>query len=116
MPVLIPCRTDLDDYVMQIVLDSVTYALRFRWNTRESAWYMDVSTDTEEPLRNGLKVIINQPIGSRVVDERFPPGRFVAFDTTNSDIAPGETDLGDRVQLLYYSEEETLETITELEG
>lgn len=114
MPVVIPCDTELTDYTMQVVLDSTTYTLRFRWNVRESSWYMDVMTETKEPLRNGLKITVGVPIGFRVVDARFPQGRFFAKDTTHTNVSPGETELGDRVVLLYYSEAETLETIEEL--
>jgi hypothetical protein len=95
----IPCRPDLTFYQMQVVLDGVTYTLVFRWNDRESSWYMDILSENEDPIVTSIKVVIGTYLGWR--SRLGPPGRFLTFDTTNLDKAPDQADLGDRVQLYY---------------
>ena len=103
MPVIIPCRPDLTHYDMQIVLDNVTYTLEFQWNFRESSWYLSVKTETGEDIQTNIKVVVEWALGARSVDSRWPPGKLIAIDTTNTSTNPGIADLGDRVDLLYYS-------------
>jgi hypothetical protein len=113
MPVVIPLRVDFPEYDLQVVLDDVTYSLSFRWNGREEAWYMDVRTELEVDIWNGIKIVVGPKLGKRCVDVRFPPGALVAVDTTGSDVGPGLEDLGGRVQLLYYNEVELAEAVAE---
>jgi hypothetical protein len=101
--IIIPCRTDLAHYEMSIPLDGTTFGLEFRWNTREGVWYFDVKTEAGDIVEAGIKVVLDWPLMSRCVDPRRPPGRFLASDTTQRDLAPGLTDLGDRVRLYYVS-------------
>lgn len=104
MSVTIPCRPDLTHYDMQVVLDEISYTLEFRWNTREQAWYMSLGTEAGDPIRSSIKIVVGFPIGGRLLNG--PPGRFLAFDTTNFDRNPGIKDLGDRVMFIYFTQDE----------
>lgn len=103
MAVILPCRTDINHYDMQVVLDGVAYTLEFHWSYREESWFLDVKTEAGDPIYVGQKVVIDWGLGrGRCRDPRFPPGLIIAVDSTSRDENPGLNDLGGRVQLLYY--------------
>jgi hypothetical protein len=87
---------------MQVVLDGSTFTLEFRWNTREQAWYLNVSDEAGVLIRGSVKVVVNWPLAARVVNPKKWPGRLVAQDTTGLQTNPGIADLGDRVALIYF--------------
>jgi len=103
MAFVLPLRTDVPDYEFQTVLDGTTYTLGLRWNGREAAWYLDISTEDGDPISLGSKVVLNYPLAARCVDLRRPPGALIAFDTSGEDKAPGINELGARVVLIYHN-------------
>lgn len=112
MPLLIPLRNDLPYFDLQVTLESVTYLLEFRWNTRERSWYMSMSTDDGTYIITSLKFVIDHPLGCRSQNPLKPPGIFLAEDTSGARIDAGynedtqKSDLGDRVILLYFESTE----------
>lgn len=91
---------------LQAVLDGVTYTLQFRWNVRLEAWFMDILDEQGVTmLLAGLRLVANWPLGAYNTG-RQPPGAFVAFDTSGEGLDPGLDDLGDRVQLKYFTAED----------
>lgn len=110
----IPLDPTLTHYDLQISLDGVNYTLEFRWNTRESKWYMDVRTEEGDPIYVGLALVVDHPLGKRCRDTRFPSGVLVAVDTSSARQDPGIADLGDRVKLLYYEASELPVDVTGL--
>lgn len=108
MAVTLPLRSDLPHFDVQVTLDELTYTLEFRWNGRDSAWYMDVRDENGEPIQNGVKVVVDMPLGKRTRNQDFPKGYFFAVDSSGEQLDPGLEDLGDRVQI-YYFEESDLE-------
>lgn len=113
MPVVIPLRSDLPHFDLQVVLSDTVYTLEFKWNQREGAWYMDVRTEDGEPIVSGVKVVVDFPLARRSQDPRRPAGALVAIDTTERQRDPRWDaelqvgDLGDRVQLLYFEPDES---------
>jgi hypothetical protein len=97
----IPLRPDLTHYDQKIVLDGIECTLEFRWNTRESAWYMHIKTAVGDDIIDSIKVVVSWPLGARSTDTRRPPGFFIATDTSGAQLDPGIADLGDRVSLYY---------------
>jgi len=103
MSLQIPTRSDLKHYTLQVTLEEVTYTLEFRWNVRLAAWFMDVQDlNGTTTLIAGLRLVANWPLAAYKTGRR-PPGAFVAIDTSGKGIDPGADDLGDRVQLRYFS-------------
>lgn len=101
MALVIPCRTDLTHYDMDVVLDGATFNLEFRWNTREQSWYVSLRAEDLTPLWLGKKVALGALIGARSRAAGRPPGFFVARDTSNSGAPPGQKELGSRVEFAY---------------
>jgi hypothetical protein len=104
----IPLRADFPCYEFQPELDGVTYTLRVRWNSRESAWYMNISTEDGQIIAAGVKLMLGLPLGSRVrpIDARMPQGLFFLLDTSGQTAEADEADLGGRVKLFYLLEDE----------
>lgn len=108
---LIPTRTDLTNYELTVELDRVDYDLRFLWNDRDETWYLtitetqttniDADTGEKVPLLAGVPILIGVPLLRVLRGLVRPSGELMAFDTTNEGRAPGLTELGARVQLLY---------------
>lgn len=81
------------------------YQFRARWNTRESAWYLDIAQDDGTAIRHGMKAVLNAALGRRSTDAAFPPGLIFAQDTSGADVEAGLDDFGldARVQLVFYT-------------
>lgn len=96
--------TTSDPFYSQTVnLEGVDYLFEFRWNQRESSWYLAIY-QSDETLLCSVKVVTNWDLLRRFTDPRLPPGPLFAKanplgDTTN----PGLTDFGPglRVELKY---------------
>lgn len=117
MSLRIPTSTTFPLYSQTTTLDGVDYVLRFLWNQREGSWFFSLLDADEDPIVEGLKVVVNLPLLRLVTDERKPPGVLLAVDTTAPEVDraagekvlaldPGLEDLGERVLLLYFSEAE----------
>jgi hypothetical protein len=111
MPVIIPTRTDLASYAFSIELEAVVYRFRFQFNERDQSWFFDLLTEDGVPIRQGLKVVTNFPLLLRIASDQAPPGQLYAIDTTGEDLRAGLEDLGDQVQLVYFSEDELPEDL-----
>lgn len=106
MPVVIPNRTDVPKYTLEVALDNVTFRLGFHWNDRAGAWFMSIADVNGTPLLSGRRVVVGFPLISRFRDPRLPAGDFNAVDTSGQKLEAGPNDLGDRVRLLYFSRSE----------
>lgn len=106
----VPVSQDLVDYTERVELDGETYELRFRWNHRAEAWFLDIKDDAGAALVLGRRCVV----GGRIIGQHkhvagIMPGELTAFDTTNRSVDPALTDFGARVLLLYFDEAETYE-------
>jgi hypothetical protein len=106
LSLIIPTRSDVFFYDLQVNLEDVTYTLQFRWNVRLGAWFMSIFDEQgTTPILVGLRLVADWPLGAYNTG-RNPPGVFVAHDTSSQGIDPGVDDLGSRVQLVYFSSTE----------
>jgi hypothetical protein len=106
MPIEIPTRSDLLFYDLQHDLDGSTYTLELRWNVRGQAWFMKVlDAEGVNILQGDIKLVANFPLGAYTTG-RSPPGVFMLIDTSGNEEEAGETDLGSRHKLLYWTEAE----------
>lgn len=104
--VVIPTRSDSPSFVETVSIGDTTYRLAFSWNEREGFWYMDISTDDDDPILLGLKLVANWELMRRFADERLPDGQILVLDQSGRDEDPGRNDLGDRVILVFATNDE----------
>lgn len=85
-------------------LDGVDYKLRFKFNTRDSRWYMDIYAKDDSAIVLGTKIVCLYPLLNSGLSNRLPPGFFYAGSGTIDNSPPGVNDLGigRRCQLYYY--------------
>lgn len=110
MPIVIPIPlvdgSPLPYFDMVASLENTNYVLEFRWNTRGSAWYLNVYDESGTTLLlAGLKLVANWPLAAYTT-ARQPPGLLIVVDSSGTDTDPTLTDFGTRVILLYYTASE----------
>lgn len=99
--------TDARAWSQLTTLDGRVYLLEFEWSSRAAHWFISLSTSEGDPIATGVKVVADWPLFRLASwDDRAPPGAVVALDTSGESRDPGFADLGDRVVLVYYDEEE----------
>jgi hypothetical protein len=93
--------TDLEwDQISEI--DGREYVLRFYWNARAQAWYMDISDQDGSAILNGQRLVVGIAIGPQLVgDARMWPGIMACVAQSQDTSDPGQFDLGGRVLLVY---------------
>lgn len=106
MSVQIPLDSATPNYRMGITLDDVPYIFDVRWNERDSSWYFDLLDVNEDPIRLGIKLVLGSPLGWRCTDDRFPKGILMAEDLSHAGREATIDDLGTRVVVYYFSEDE----------
>lgn len=101
---VIPCQSDLPHFTFQCELDGITFEFEFRWNERSSDWFMILRDVDGNVLLGEQRVASNWALASRKrYDPAMPSGSLMCFDTSGQNLDPGLEDLGQRVQILYYS-------------
>ncbi len=100
----IPIDGNLEVQVFEISLDSVLYNLRFVWSIRETSWFMDIISNQNIILLQGIKIEVDWMPVFRYKIAGLPPGNFIVVDTSGLGISITEmTDFGtdNRVKLVY---------------
>ena len=98
---IIPCDAALPYWDQTTTLDGISYLLQFRYNTRESVYYLSISSADGR---------IDYALGIKLVQSTFllrpfptPPGEMMVVAATLDDSPPRLGDLADgaRCTLLY---------------
>lgn len=106
MAVIVPFEPSIPNYRFSTTLLSQTYVFDVRWNARDDAWYFDILDSANSPILHGVKIVLGALLGGRCVDPRFPAGRFMACDMTDSGTEAKYDDLGVRVLIYFMSYDE----------
>lgn len=109
MTIIPTFQQESPQWVQEVSLGGSIFSLRFRWNTRQQSWFMDVRKEDRTPILSGLRLIP----GTLLLDRHkwkpeLPDGDLVLIDQKNNP-AEGELsydNLGRRYILTYLSEEE----------
>jgi hypothetical protein len=87
---------------------NVQFGFRARWNSRDSAWYMDISDDTGTTIASGIKIVLGAYLGRQFEHALFRDGVIVAVDLSGKGIDAGIDDLGTRVQVMQLTTADVL--------
>lgn len=99
--IVLPFVPSVPFYRFATVINDQNYNLDVKWNARDSAWYFDISTETDTVIRRGIKVVLGAYLGRVSTDPLFENGAIVALDTSGAQRDAGLDDIGTRVQVLY---------------
>jgi hypothetical protein len=104
---LIPTPTDgYPDWTARVSLDGSTYDIRWQWNERDGAWVFSIA-DRDGPLLSGVRVALNVDLLARCpMSSRRPPGPIYVVDPSKGRDEPTQSDLGQRVKVVYVPEAE----------
>ena len=101
----LPTRQDLANYELEVDMDEVTFRLRFKFNSRDEAWYMTVLSANGEILRAGIKVISEWLLLRLWQDFNVrPAGEIITINLATEVTKPGLEELGANTPLLYEGE------------
>jgi len=106
MPQQIPFTSDEPFYEFSTTLDGERFYFNVRWNDRDGAWYFDLADEEQVVIRHGIKIILGLALGMRTVSNRWPNGHMIAFDTSQQGVDATIDDLGTRVIVVFYTNEE----------
>lgn len=95
-------------YEFDIELAGEVWHLKFSWNAREEAWYMDIQTQNQVDIISGIKMVINYPLLNQYIAYNLPEGNFILWDLEQNPSTGGVTfdNFGKRYQLIFLSNEE----------
>lgn len=94
---------DSDDpfFDLSVELSGKLYIIEISWNVENEFWTISLFTSDKEPIFLGRKIVINYNLFSYCSHPLLPPGRLFALDTSFTNTECGESDLGNRVILVY---------------
>jgi hypothetical protein len=104
MAALLPITAQGAQFSVVTELDSVAYSFDFRWNHRDSGWYLTLGDAEGTPLAHGIRVVLGPDLLAMFPGrEGFPAGVLVAVDSSGQELEAAQDDLGSRVKLYYLS-------------
>lgn len=99
----LPIAEDSIDFEQFTELDGREFIMRFRYQSKDDAWYLDISDHDETPLVMGLKIVLGVLLlRPYQADVRLPPGDLFALAPSGGG-DPGAGALGSRVLVVYES-------------
>ena len=108
MAVIIPTDTNSATYIFSVELQLIVFGFRFQFNDRDQSWFFDILTAEGDPIRQGVKVVTNFPLLSRIARLDRPPGDIFAIDLTGEDRRAELGELGpeQQIQFIYFEPSE----------
>lgn len=99
--IVVPTTSSHASYRQVVALGSRLFRLTFRWNGRDSAWYVAVETEAGVALTQGRALRLDWPMLRQLVGELLPTGDLFALDVDGTRVEPGRGDLAGRVPVLF---------------
>ena len=108
MPLTVPIASLNAKNSQTVQLDDVVFRLTFVFNTRCLAWDITIGEQDGTDIVAGIKLVPQIDLLFRHKDERLPTGRLFAVDVEQGDdaIRIEKSELGTKLQLLYFTEAE----------
>lgn len=97
----IPVRNESPSYFFSIILEQKLYVLKFRFNTRQNLWSMDICNEKKEPIFAGIPLLVNLFLTQNLVSNLSPPGSFLIVDEAGRKRNPDRFSLGVDHKLIY---------------
>ena len=95
----IPINPVRPSFTQETDLNGTTYVPLFRWNTREEAWYLTLSTLDGITIAASLKLVPGAALLRHIPETPRPPGELFV------DGVPTRDNLGTEARLIYIAPE-----------
>ena len=93
----IPFLLSETNYRMRVPLDDKVYMFAVRWNSRDSAHYVDIFQDDGDAVALGIKLVLGTNLAKRHLHPLFTRFVFGMMDSERSGVDAAFDDLGRRV-------------------
>lgn len=100
----IPTSVTEQFYAIEIELDGVIFKLQFKFNNRDSAWYLDILDIDENHLRSGIRVVNDWALLRLWKQVSRPAGEIIPVADEQQSGPAGVDELGASVILTYVGE------------
>lgn len=112
----IPIDPTLVSQQISQVLDGVSYLLQFDYVVRNDSYYLTVKLADSTPIIDNVRIVVDTALGTRSRSDDEIAGRLFAFDSSNNREDPRKGDLGSRVGLFYFTQDEIAAFIEAVNG
>lgn len=113
MPEILPLLPQIPFQRFGTTLNGTQHQLRARYVGREDAWYLDLLSENNTPIRMGMKVVLGAYMGIRSTHPDMP-GVFIARDLSNEEREATLDDLGTRVIVYFFTFDELADALAEI--
>jgi hypothetical protein len=96
---------ELGVFDMIVDMDGSDFQLTFAYNPRDGFWYVDVADVAGNPIRSGLKCVINYPLMRLCKEQGRPLGEIFVIDPRPTSEETGLDGFGSDGLLTYVDEE-----------
>ena len=90
----VPISNQVPWQKFKITLSGAIYTLEFRYNTRMARWLMNVNDPSNNPILEGVPVLINRNLTGQYTTLSVPAGIFFATDDTGQGNQPTQFSFG----------------------
>lgn len=97
------------DVVTQIVYRDIVVKLATRWNVREQAWYLSISSSDNTPLISGFKMTQTANVTARNILAYFELFDVYVINDKPLQARPVYEDMGNNLRLAFVDKSETAE-------
>lgn len=89
-----------------MTFDNGVYFVHLAYNSESDSWSMGLLDANSLTLIEGLSIVANYPLLSRVRMPSFPPGEIIAVAPTTRETIDYDSLINGDAQLIYYSKAE----------
>ena len=98
---------DLNDFVVQVTLDSTIWRLHLSWNDSAGLWSLDVRDSSDTTIVKGIRCVPNFPLLNQYRRPALPPGDFLCVVSDDTYTSIGRDDfVNGKATLVYVTEVE----------
>ena len=95
-----------NDQIIQMTLDNTVYFVHLAYNSESDSWSIGLQDANSQTLTEGLSLIANYPLLSRVRKPTFPPGELICVAPTSREAITYDSFTSGDSQLIYYTQAE----------
>lgn len=88
-----------------VQLGGAKYQFKTRYNSRSGVWTFDLYDASQQLMVASVPMVLGQDL---LEPYNFGIGRIICIDTSRQGIDAGQNDLGNRVKVYWFSEDEVL--------
>jgi hypothetical protein len=96
----IPIRNDLDNYQVQLTLDSIVFTFVFIYNYREEAWFLELQDEDGVDIFSA-KLVLGVSLLRNCNSSSRPLGELWLYDSSGKNEEPSLTNFGKTVFMQY---------------